>query len=81
MYTTQKVRPPFIFDPTDVSAARLTSVGHASGSTQKKKIKVIRKNPSKLWLTASGARSRRVFVLLCCIKPILGNRYGPGVIP
>ena len=22
-----------------------------------------------------------VFVLLCFIKPILGNRYGPGVIP
>ena len=23
----------------------------------------------------------RVCVLLCFIKPILGNRYGPGVIP
>jgi len=29
MYTVHRLRPPFIFDPTDVSAARLTSDGHA----------------------------------------------------
>ena len=29
MYTAHKLRLPFIFDPTDMSAARLTSVWHA----------------------------------------------------
>ena len=28
-----------------------------------------------------GFRDHEVCVLLCFINPILGNRYGPGVIP
>jgi len=30
-----------------------------------------------LWCGVEGWRG----VLLCFVKPILGNRYGPGVIP
>ena len=34
MYTAHKLRPPFIFDPTNVRAARLTSVRALAGSAK-----------------------------------------------